>query len=211
MESIDKEIEEYVERQIIPRYASFDKAHREDHVRMVIEQSMKLAGKMPGVDRDMAYVVAAFHDLGLVNGRERHHLDSGVILAADEFVQAHFTAEQIRLMVEAVEDHRASGKTRPRSDYGLIVAEADRFIDAETILRRTVQYGLSHFPELDREGHLRRTMQHLVEKYGPEGYLRVWLPWSDNAERLRRLHELIADVPRLTAMFDRIYEEESGE
>lgn len=211
MDTPGQEIVEYVERYIIPRYAAFDKAHREDHVRMVIEQSMKIADRMPGVDRDMAYVVAAFHDLGLANGRERHHIDSGVILAADAFVQAHFTPEQIRIMAEAVEDHRASGKTRPRSDYGLIVAEADRFIDAETILRRTVQYGLSHFPELDREGHLRRTMQHLTEKYGPEGYLRVWLPWSDNAERLRRLHELIADEPRLAAMFDRIYEEESGE
>ena len=211
MEKVDKEIVEYVEQHIIPRYAAFDKAHREDHARMVIEQSMRLAGRMPGVDRNMAYVVAAFHDLGLANGRERHHLDSGVILAGDAFVQAHFSPEQIVLMVEAVEDHRASGGTRPRSDYGLIVAEADRFIDAETILRRTVQYGLSHFPELDREGHLRRTMQHLAEKYGPGGYLRVWLPWSDNAERLRRLHALMADEPRLTAIFNRIFEEESGE
>ena len=33
---------DYVEKEIIPRYASFDAAHREDHVRSVIEKSQKL-------------------------------------------------------------------------------------------------------------------------------------------------------------------------
>ena len=42
-------------------------------------------------------------------------------------------------MGEAVEDHRASSGHRPRSEYGLIVAEADRFIDPETIIRRPLK------------------------------------------------------------------------
>lgn len=42
-------------------------------------------------------------------------------------------------MREAVEDHRASSDHEPRSIYGKIVAEADRIIDTDTTLRRTVR------------------------------------------------------------------------
>ena len=95
MNTIDTKLRTYVEQHIIPRYALFDKAHRAEHVNMVIEQSMKLASSMPGINKDMVYVTAAFHDLGLVNGRENHHIDSRKILEADEFIKAHFTQEQI--------------------------------------------------------------------------------------------------------------------
>lgn len=166
-ESVSQEIIAYVEQEIIPRYASFDKAHQESHVRMVIEQSLKLAGQMPEMNIDMVYLIAACHDLGLVNGRENHHKDSRKILETDEFIRSHFSPEQIHIMGEAVEDHRASNSHKPRSEYGLIVAEADRFIDAETIIRRTIQYGLANYPELDREGQRRRAIDHLINKYAP--------------------------------------------
>lgn len=187
---VSPEIIDYVEREIIPRYASFDKAHQENHVRMVIEQSLKLVEHTPSINADMVYVIAAFHDLGLINGRENHHRDSRIIPEADEFVRTHLTAEQIRIMGEAVEDHRASNSQKPRSEYGLIVDEADRFIDPETIIRRTIQYGLANYPQLDSAGHYQRTIEHLHEKYGPKGYLKVWIPWSDNAKNLKKLHAL---------------------
>lgn len=206
---ISPEIIDYVEREIIPRYAAFDKAHREDHVRMVIEQSMKLIEHEPSINVDMVYVVAAFHDLGLVNGRENHHKDSRKILEADTFIASHFSPEQIRFMGEAVEDHRASNGTKPRNEYGLIVAEADRFIDPETIIRRTIQYGLANYPQLDRAGHYQRIIDHLFNKYGPNGYLKVWIPWSDNAANLKRLHILLTDQSLLDEIFNRIFDEET--
>lgn len=205
---LNPEITEYVEREVIPQYAGFDKAHREDHVRMVIEQSLKLAEKMPEANPDMVYIVAAFHDLGLVNGRDMHHIDSRKILEANDFVRGHFSEDEIRLMGEAVEDHRASNAQAPRNPYGLIVAEADRFIDPETIIRRTIQYGLSHYPELKREGHYQRTLQHLNDKYGRNGYLKIWLPWSDNAARLKRLLEITSDEVLIKSIFNKIFDEE---
>lgn len=210
LKPVSSEIVEYVEREIIPRYASFDKAHQESHVRMVIEQSLKLAEHTPSINSDMVYIIAAFHDLGLVNGRENHHKDSRKILEADEFIKAHFTRKQIVTMGRAVEDHRASNQHKPRNGYGLLVAEADRFIDAETIIRRTIQYGLANYPQLDREGHHRRSVEHLNEKYGPKGYLKVWIPWSDNAKNLKKLRQLISDKPRLDEIFNRIFDEESA-
>lgn len=177
---------------------------------MVIEQSLKLVEHNPSMNSDMVYVIAAFHDLGLVNGRENHHKDSRSILESDDFVKSHFTRKQIVTMGRAVEDHRASNKKKPRSGYGLIVAEADRFIDAETIIRRTIQYGLANYPQLDKSGHYQRTIDHLNNKYGPEGYLKVWIPWSDNAKNLKKLQALLADRKTLQSLFNRLYSEETA-
>lgn len=198
-------IRQYIELEIIPRYDNFDAAHRRDHVEYVIAQSLKLAEHYD-VDRDMVYVIAAYHDTGLAVDRKTHHLESGRIMRADRNLRQWFSEGQIETMARAVEDHRASSDHEPRSIYGKIVAEADRQIDPETIIRRTVQYGLSHYPELDREGHWQKMLDHLNEKYAEGGYLRLWIPESDNAGKLKELHEIIKDRDYLESLFDRFYE-----
>lgn len=198
-------IREYIESEIIPRYDNFDAAHRRDHVEYVIAQSLKLS-EYYDVDRDMVYAIAAYHDTGLAVDRKTHHLESGRIMRADRNLRQWFSEGQIETMARAVEDHRASSDHEPRSIYGKIVAEADRQIDPETIIRRTVQYGLSHYPELDREGHWQRMLDHLNEKYAEGGYLRLWIPESDNAGKLKELHEIIKDRDYLESLFDRFYE-----
>ena len=207
---IRQELKNYIYNEIVKRYAGFDSAHREDHALTVIEQAMKLYGSMPegreDVDAEVLFAAAACHDLGLMNGRERHHLDSGTIIRADEKLRQWFDEVQIETIAQAAEDHRASGKTAPRSIYGMLVAEADRVIDGETIVRRTIQYGLNNYPELDRQGHLERAAAHLKEKYGKGGYLKLWIPWSDNAARLAELQDLIADDSRLREAVAESYE-----
>ena len=197
-------MKKYIEECIIPRYESFDAAHRCDHVRYVISQSLEFARHYE-VNADMVYVIAAYHDTGLEVDRKTHHLESGRIVREDPRLRQWFTPEQIEVMAQAVEDHRASSDHEPRSIYGKIVAEADRQIDPETIIRRTVQYGLSHYPELDREGHWQRMLDHLNEKYAEGGYLRLWIPESDNAGKLKELHEIIKDRDYLESLFDRFY------
>ena len=206
---LNPELKAYVEAEILPRYDHFDKAHQRDHIETVIRQSLSLADMLTAqgveVDADMVYGIAAFHDLGIVNGRENHHTDSGKILLADPVLPRFFTPEQLLVMKEAVEDHRASSKHAPRSLYGRIVAEADRQIEPETIILRTLQYGLKNYPELDKEGHFARAEQHLAEKYGEGGYLRLWFPESDNSRRLAELRRLIADKPALRALLEEIW------
>ena len=205
-------LEKYVFDEIVPRYAGFDPAHREDHAVTVIEQSMELLDRMPSsyshetVSREILFAAAACHDLGLVNGRERHHLDSGIIIRSDSRLREWFSEEQIETIAQAAEDHRASGKSAPRSIYGMLVAEADRVIDGETIIKRTIQYGLTNYPELDREGHIIRAIGHLLEKYGRGGYLKLWIPWSDNAASLSALQETIADDSAIYRETARIYD-----
>lgn len=196
----------YIEREILPRYNGFDMAHREDHARMVIAQSLDIA-RHYALNMEMVYTIAAFHDLGLAIDRKTHHLESGRIVREDQRLHAWFTQEEIETMAQAVEDHRASSDHEPRSIYGKIVAEGDRYIEPEKIIERTVQYGLDHYPELDKEGHWQRTLDHLHEKYAEGGYLKLWFPESPNVERLNSLREIIKDGPRLRRIFDRIYNE----
>ncbi len=199
-----KELKRYVEEHIIPLYDHFDKAHQRDHVYMVIRQSLDLAAHME-VDRDMVYAIAAYHDIGLCEGRELHHEVSARMLLADTELRKWFSESQLQTMAEAVEDHRASSDHAPRSLYGRIVAEADRFIDPDTIIRRTVQYGLEHYPELDKEGHYQRTLQHLHEKYGRGGYLHLWFDNSPNAERLEKLRQMMEDEALLRQKFEEYF------
>lgn len=201
------ELKKYVEAEIIPRYRDFDKAHREDHVRMVIDQALDLA-RYYDVDEDMLYAAAAFHDTGLAVDRATHHIESGKIIRTDPRLKALFSEDKIEIIAQAAEDHRASSDHEPRSIYGRLIAEADRFIDPETIIRRTIQYGISHYPELDHEGHWERTLSHLREKYGDGGYLKLWIPESPNAARLEELRKLIRKPAALRPVFERLFDEE---
>ena len=196
----------YIEREILPRYNGFDKAHREDHARMVIAQSLDIA-RHYALNMEMVYTIAAFHDLGLAIDRKTHHLESGRIVRDEPRLHEWFTQEEIETMAQAVEDHRASSDHEPRSIYGKIIAEGDRYIEPEKIIERTVQYGLDHYPELDKEGHWQRTLDHLHEKYAEGCYLKLWFPESPNVERLNSLREIIKDEPRLRRIFDKIYNE----
>lgn len=212
---------EYIYSEVVPKYSVFDAAHKEDHVLTVIGQSLELMRRRESwlaeqtdvadiwrseINPDILLAAAACHDIGLINGRERHHLDSGEIIRNDVRLRDWFSNSEIELIAQAAEDHRASGTTAPRSIYGMIVAEADRVIDGETIIRRTIQFGFKHYPDLNREAHINRAVEHLNEKYGRGGYLKLWIPWSDNAVRLAALQELIADTPSLICEVERIYD-----
>ena len=218
---INQELKKYIYEEVVPRYKEFDDAHKEDHALTVIAQAMHLlSGReewvasqadvdtiwLADVDENMLLAAAACHDLGLVNGRDNHHMDSGVIIRHDSQLAQWFTPEQIEVIAQAAEDHRASGKGAPRSIYGMIVAEADRVIDGETIIRRTVQFGFKHYPDLDRKGHIARAIAHLHEKYGRGGYLKLWIPWSENAVRLNALQDTIADPDAILHEVERIYD-----
>ena len=205
---MNPELVQYIENEIIPRYASFDKAHREDHARAVIDRALAM-GKNYQINEELLYTAAACHDLGLAVDRKTHHLESGKIIRADEHLRQWFSPEEIETIAQAAEDHRASATTPPRSIYGSLVAEADRMIVPETIIRRTVQFGLSHYPELDKEGHWQRTLEHLHEKYAEGGYLHLLIPGSPNEEPLARLRTIIKDEAGLRKLFEQIYADET--
>jgi len=203
---MNKELKDYIESQIIPMYDGFDAGHGREHAYAVIEEALRLAG-FYDVDSDMVYAAAAYHDTGLCVDRKTHHLESGRIIREDNELRRWFTGEQIETIAQAAEDHRASSDHEPVTVYGKIIAEADRQIIPESIILRTVQYGLDHYPELDKEGHWARTCEHMAEKYDVGGYLKLWIPESRNADGLARLREIIHDESRLRAMFEAAFNE----
>ena len=204
---IRQDLISYIEGEILPRYDGFDAAHRRNHAEKVIGESIRLC-RQAGLDEEMAYTIAAYHDIGLSEGREYHHTSSARMVRQDDMLRSWFSEEQIEIIADAAEDHRASSKSEPRTMYGRIVAEADRSIEPEEIIRRTVQYGLTNYSHLDYEGHWRRTVEHLEEKYAEGGYLKLWFPESENGQQLNILREIIADRAALRLLFEQIFSEE---
>lgn len=205
-QQVSLEIMEFVERQILPRYNAFGESHGLRHVTRVIKNSLRLAD-VTGADIDMVYVIAAYHDLGMEGPRAIHHLTSGKILMADARLKRWFNADQLKVMKEAVEDHRASSSRQPRSIYGKIVAEADRDIDVHEIFLRAIQYGKENDPDKTVEEHWERFAQHMDEKYSNNGYIKLWIPNSPNEKALKELRNIIEDKKLLRKAFDDIWKE----
>ena len=201
---VNPTLTDYIEQAILPRYDHFDAAHQRNHAKEVIERSLALAEHYD-VDHNMVYAIAAYHDTGLCEGRDTHHLVSGRIIREDHRLQEWFDETQIETMAQAAEDHRASSGYEPRSIYGKIVAEADRLITPEKVIRRTIQFGLDHHPELDKEGQYQRFKAHLLEKYSDAGYLKLWLPESENAPRLEELRTIIRDENKMREAFEQLF------
>lgn len=208
MKNPSLDLVEFIETQILPQYQQFDRAHNMEHVTRVIRSSLQLA-QQTGADVDMVYAIAAYHDLGLTGPRAIHHLTSGKILMADARLKRWFSPEQLRLMKEAVEDHRASASRAPRSIFGKIVAEADRDLEPNNVIRRTIQFGLANYAQLDREGHWQRLLQHLEEKYSTRGYIQLWISGSQNERWLNELRELIEHPNNMRPIFDKIFDDET--
>ena len=196
---MDEVLKQYLENHIINLYQQFDLAHQKDHVYKVIEHSLEIA-KDYHVNLDMVYVIACYHDVGMKFGRNDHHLTGGLFLYDDLYLKNYFSQDEIVIMKEAIEDHRASRQEAPRSIYGKIIAEADRDINPNTIILRTVQFGFKHYPDLSEIEHLQRAFDHIKDKYGPDGYLNLWLETKKNREGLNTIHALLQEPDKLKAI-----------
>ena len=193
-------LKEYIFANIIPQYINFDKGHNIDHINAVLESSLEIAQAYE-VDIDMVFTIAAYHDIGIKFGRKTHHITSAELMMKDKALQEWFTDDKIILMKEAIEDHRASNDYEPRTIYGKIISEADRVIEPEIIIYRTVEYGKAHFPDLSQEEYFERVCLHIEEKYGVNGYLKLWLKTEKNTTGLQKLQALLKDKERLKEIY----------
>ena len=194
---VSRSLQQYVTENILPRYDGYDKAHSRRHIQSVIDQSMEIfrklsAGQMDGGRRyelnpDMVYAIAAYHDIGICEGRESHHLVSGRMLEADTALCRWFSPEQIHVMREAVEDHRSSNKSWPRSIYGRIVSEADKVIDFDTVFSRAILYARANALYREDAGKtVRKSHENPYIKTLYEEFLGK--PLSEKSEHLLHTH-----------------------
>lgn len=176
---LNPELVEYVERNILPKYDSNDPGHGIDHILYVLGRSFKFAKLVPNINLDMVYVIAAYHDIGHSIDAKNHEVVSAEILGKDVVLREYFSEEEIKVMVEAVEDHRASMDGEPRSVYGKIVSSADRNTLIEVPLRRTYAYRVEHSPESTLEQIIEESREHLQKKFGREGYANEKMYFED--------------------------------
>ena len=162
-------VRQYIEEEIFPRYEKLP-GHSLNHIKTVIKRSLRIANTLKDIDINMVYVIAAYHDLGREIDDEKHNLWSGYLLRRDESLKRLFEPEEIEIMAEAVEDHRASLKTEPRSIYGKIVSSADRSCSVNEILARAYDYNRHLHPDYTDEQLCEAVRKILRRKYTSGGY-----------------------------------------
>lgn len=171
---IDVEVQNYIEKEILPCYKANDWAHQLWHIEGVIQRSIALAKTLP-VDLTKVYIIAAFHDIGSYINRKKHEQIAWELLSKDSFLLGKYTTTEIECMKEAVEDHRGSSDHEPRSIYGKIVATADRFTDIDDILTSIHYFTLENDSTDTWEEMVKNAMHYLKQKYGIGGYAKVYI------------------------------------
>lgn len=166
---INKNLKNHIETNIFPEYEK-DNGHGLDHIKSVIKYSLEFAEQIPDINYDMVYIIAAYHDLGRKIDNDTHEKISAQMLLADDALRQFFSDEELKIMAEAVEDHRASLDSEPRSIYGKIVSSADRTIPADVIILRSVDYHKSLYPDISLDENIRDAAKHLIKKFGKNGY-----------------------------------------
>ena len=203
MERVEQEIIDYIEAEILPKYAKLG-GHTGDHIERVISRSLKFHRQAPELNINMVYVIAAYHDLGRLVDNDTHNIESAKMLRTDEFIKAHFSTDEMDIMAEAIEDHRSSLGHKPRSRYGELVSSADRDINIDTMLSRVYDYTKHLHPEMSESEILEEARYHLRIKYAPDGYAAGTMYFEDpdfdmvlvKVEEVTRSPEVFAKIMR---------------
>lgn len=205
---VSKELKKYIEEYIFPQYDKNDKGHGIDHIMYVINRSMRFASDLDQINMDMVYTIAAYHDVGHSIDAKKHETISAQILLDDKNLRNFFTEEEIQIMSEAVEDHRASLEYEPRSVYGKIVSSADRNTNVELPFKRTYEYRIVHNPGSSLKQIIDESYEHLVNKFGHKGYATEKMYFED-LEYKSFLEEMASLLDNREA-FDKRYIEING-
>lgn len=189
-------LQEYLENEIMPRNDLNDEGHNREHVNYVRRRSKKFASNIDGINMDMVDTIAVYHDVGHSIDAKNHEKVSASILASDKNLREFFSEEEIKVMAEAVEDHRASKNSEPRSIYGRIVSSADRNTSVDQVLKRTYSYRLKHMPDASIDEIIEESCKHAIDKFGVEGYAVDKMYFSDDEYEvfLKKIQELAGDL-----------------
>lgn len=177
--NIRKKIINYLDEVLQFHYSQNDKGHGIEHAEYVIQRSLKFAEEEKSINYEMVYCIAVYHDIAHHIDAKNHEVLSAKMLSEDERLRQFFSTEQIRIMSEAVEDHRSSMEGKPRSIYGKIVSSADRNTDVITTLKRCYSYNRKHYPELNEDEVIEECRRFLIKKFGLKGYARAKMYFDD--------------------------------
>ncbi len=206
---MNNELVKYIENEIFPLYNRNEDGHGINHIKTVIKRSLELS-KNYDVDLDMVYTIASYHDLGHYIDRKTHEIISAEMFMKDEKIKKWFTDDQRNIIKEAIEDHRASSNHEPRSIYGKIISTADRtIINIDNAIKRTDFYGKRNYTDFSEEEQIENIYQHLTEKFGENGYAKVYLEDKEFEEALEKLRKALSNklefIERVKKVIDEIH------
>ena len=206
-DEIKPKLKTYIETEIFPVYERNEPSHGINHIHTVINRSLHIA-KEYEVDKNMVYTVAAYHDLGHYINPKIHEKLSAEIFMKDNKIKKWFTEQQIQMIKEAIEDHRASSDHEPRSIYGRIVSTADRTIKSiDNCIKRTYLYGKKNYPGLlTQEEQINRIYEHLNDKYGLNGYAKTYLYDEEFEIAKKKFIEALSDKDTFIKRIEKVIE-----
>ena len=167
---INSELLKYIKEDIFKVYDLNGVAHNIDHIKYVLERAFEISKQYDGLDYNILFTAVSYHDIGDHIDRKTHEIISANWMWNDENLDKFFNKEQKKTIKEAIEDHRASNKNVPRNIYGKILASADKNVDVNIFLERTLAFGLEHYKELSIPQQIDRAYEHASDKYGKNGY-----------------------------------------
>lgn len=90
-------------------------------------------------------------------------------------LKKYFNEEQIKIMKEAVEDHRGSKKEKPRNIYGEILSDSDRDFDIEVLAKRQLATSLKNYPEMKTfDEHFENCYNYLMKRINSTNHFNLW-------------------------------------
>ncbi|MBQ6375791.1 hypothetical protein IJJ37_02600 [Candidatus Saccharibacteria bacterium] len=219
---VDAGLVKYVKEKIFPRYNTAN-GHGLDHIQNVIRRSLDFAKRINEgeivlspedfanlptslangkINYDMCFATAAFHDLGRDKNNKLHHLVSAGYFLLDDFMEEFFSRDELRVVADAIMDHRASNELDPLTIYGRIVSSADRDTDCYDIMRRAYAYNHHLNPEQSEDETIQRTYDKICLKFVGSGAYGAKKMYFENPEfeaMLREFEVLTADAEKFRA------------
>lgn len=191
---MNKELKQYIDENILPKYDNNIGGHGTSHIKTVIDRCFEIIREFNiDVNEDMIYTIASFHDIGYKENPDEHEEISSRIFIQDDNMKRFFTEEQIKLMAEAIVDHRASLEYEARSIYGKIVSSADRETSVRNMLERSFLYQSDkHKEEMPTVSEvINYSYKKLSSKYGKCGYAKMYYPDKKYKEYLETMQDLL--------------------
>ena len=194
---IDKDLIKYVESNIMPQYINNNYGgHGWEHIQDVINRSFELMEKFNlDINPNMVYVIAVYHDIGYKQDPDNHEQVSSEMFLQDKNIHKFFNEEEIKIIAEAIVDHRASLEYEARSTYAKLVSSADRSIDVDDLLKRSIAYQTEKHEEetLSVQDIIEYSYKKLSSKYGSGGYAKMYFSDNKYKEFLKKMNRLASD------------------
>ncbi len=205
LDLVSGKLMQYIEKKIFPMYQQNDLGHNIVHIKEVIRRCFVLNQTFNlKLNEDMIFAMAAYHDLGKHLDHEHHHLIAGKLFFDDQNMKSFFNEQQMKIIREAIEDHRSSKADAPRSIYGKLISSADRNTSIEIVFIRSFFVAHERMPEENIETYLDYTIKRLSKKYSEENPENMFYEDDVYKKFLIEMRKLLKDPDKFKQEYCRI-------